>query len=743
MAPPWLPQNIQKKVFQYILSRLQIFSNINHDNIDVSFEVTQTPLSLSLKDVELDTEKLSVLSGLYVRHGKISSLDLKLAVLGGIRIDGSGIKLIASLSEKILNDKEEITSLLARTTADLASSILISNDDGKNLTDSITSSHIGDSGSFFSESTFSENSFSTGYGLGDFSGFYTKVADAAISQLNVVLRDINVRLILEDVTLDIVINTFKLSTNEDGLRQVSISDFEWILISSNEQTSFQRVENLNKRKSKDILKSVYYETNKSEQNLSESMLFSHTDASSLYMSAVSSSLSKPVFNESKPKPRLLWCESLLLSFSGLDFSSLIIELGRINISLREFPQVLIPLLKFLENRPNDFQKKPKPDDRKNESTRKRYDSTKTDDENPKFNVSRLQVVRVEISINSSMLPHGIFEDESNIKFVFEKIDYQSKNGLEFFFDIGRISLMRSGTSLIKFHHVDSQKNNRSDVSGHIFSDSITSSKVIKFAMPFDAIISLTTEDILLFQKCLNSFKSTFSAINDLPSSDSSASKTQLKFVGQTSLIKISLKIVETDIKTLIFPISFDETGTISTKKAIVDINSNNHIELHDLIYNFRNSSSPSGVSIQSIHVKCNIKELSLIRDDFFTQKQEFDKSHLSYQTLSTKSEKPVKGIQKGVVFSISIKYIELQITLPSKIQTLTIDIGRLIFQTSINGNHLLSIFSLHVSRDMCDVEEKLGYLSIVHNACDQFQVSFFLLNTSLNSNNQEYTPSES
>ncbi|VVT47472.1 uncharacterized protein SAPINGB_P001728 [Magnusiomyces paraingens] len=269
MAPPWLPQNIQKKVFQYILSRLQIFSNINHDNIDVSFEVTQTPLSLSLKDVELDTEKLSVLSGLYVRHGKISSLDLKLAVLGGIRIDGSGIKLIASLSEKILNDKEEITSLLARTTADLASSILISNDDGKNLTDSITSSHIGDSGSFFSESTFSENSFSTGYGLGDFSGFYTKVADAAISQLNVVLRDINVRLILEDVTLDIVINTFKLSTNEDGLRQVSISDFEWILISSNEQTSFQRVENLNKRKSKDILKSVYYETNKSEQNLSE------------------------------------------------------------------------------------------------------------------------------------------------------------------------------------------------------------------------------------------------------------------------------------------------------------------------------------------------------------------------------------------------------------------------------------------------------------------------------------------
>lgn len=67
------------------------------------------------------------------------------------------------------------------------------------------------------------------------------------------------------MTLDIVINTFKLSTNEDGLRQVSISDFEWILISSNEQTSFQRVENLNKRKSKDILKSVYYETNKANK----------------------------------------------------------------------------------------------------------------------------------------------------------------------------------------------------------------------------------------------------------------------------------------------------------------------------------------------------------------------------------------------------------------------------------------------------------------------------------------------
>lgn len=732
MAPPWLPQNIQKKIFQYILSRLQIFSNLDLSNIDVSLEVTQTPLSLSLNNVQLDTDKLSFLSGLFVRHGTIKNLELKYAVLGGVRIEGSGIHLTASLTHKILDDKDEIASLLARTTADFANSILISDDlmeashtmSKTELMESITSASA--SGSFLSESdAASESGAGLGYGLGDFTGFYNRVTDAALSQLNVVLRNIKIRLILEDVTVDVVINKFKLNTNDAGLRQISISDFEWILVSSNEDEPVIPNANLGRSANtpQDMLHSIYHDA---EPSLSESILFSHADASSLYMSAVSAIPEGVNSTTPKPRPRLFWCESLLIKFPGLDFSSLEIDIGKTNIALKHFPSVLLPLVDFLRTHQRHSKGSHKSQS-KHASSKSKQSSHNTDDSrepaNDKFNISHLRVSNVEINLSSSMLPHGLFESESNISLELESVNFHSKDKAEMFFDIGKILVKKSDTFLLQF----SQGNDdtRADLSGHVFYES--GSQIVKFTLPFEGNLLLSLDDLLSLEQFWDSFKPVFAAFATLSSSiDQQKQNHSFKLVGQTNLFKASFTLDKSSIKALVFPVSFEGNSTISIPKVILNISPNNVVELRNLVYHYQHESLSNSIKIESAHTRCNIKEMTELGEEFSGKKRQY-KAFTKQQRFSptpTKlpNRRQPKGIQKGVYLSISIKYIELQVTLPSRVQTLTIDLGHVNFHASITGNHVVSIFSLHISRDMSDIDESLGYLNLLHSVNDKSQV---------------------
>lgn len=763
MVPPWLPQNIQKRVFRYILSRLPVFSNLDLNNIDVSIGTTQTQLCLN--NVELDTEKLSSLPGVFVRHGSINCLDIKFAVLGSVKIEGTGISLTVSLTHKILDDKDEIASILARTTVDFANSILISDDSLENssliskneLVESITSSSSGNSGAFFSESLeSSEGGDNVGYGLGDFSGVLRRVADAAISQLNVVLRDITIRLVMEDVTVDVVINSFKLSTNESGLRQISVTDFEWILISTerNEtvkpshetgpnKSSLSNTARINKTNSTTFNDNS---TNSSHSHLAESMFFSHADANSLYMSAVSMLPESEPSKPEKPKPRLLWCESLFISFPGLDFSLLEISTGQINISLKHFPSVILPLINFIkthksysESNSSKKEKSTKSIFMKNsnnlEDFPKKIEKNTESLNQPEINISKISIKKIEVNLTSLMLPHGLFENDDSIRIIVENVDFQKNKNSEIFFDIGVLSILDSENSILKFSH--SQRENSStirsvnELTGHIGVNTITGAKTVKFTLPFRGSVSLSLENIFSIRNTISSFGHVFDALSTLSQHQNKETNIPLSVIGQTNSFDIKLTVADSIITAFMFPISFDKNSFISISKIALKIDTENSVDLDQIKIFYLNSVTKS-ITIDSINSNICIEKLQAFHKECDTKwRKLLSSTRLEAPFLHQKPDIPSKytvdhteksNLEKNNLWTISIKYIGLQVTLPSKINTVVMDFGNANFQATISGDYIVSLLSLHVSRDMSDIDESLGYLTIIHSSQEKLQV---------------------
>lgn len=736
MTPSWLPQNIQKRVFKYILSRLQVFSNLDTDNLDVSIGTTQT--QLSLKDVDLDTEKLSTIPGIFVRHGSVQSLDLKLAVLGSVRIEGKGISLTISLTHNVLDDKDEFASLLARTTNDIASSILIANDDSgsanimsKNeLMESVTWSSSSDSDSFMARSHISPEG-DVGYGIGDFSGVLNRIADSALSQLNIVFRDIKIRLILEDVTVDVVISSFKLTTNESGIRQITISDFEVILVSCDEPDTnvSHGDESLSTSISSndDLFKSVYqpgFNTANSPSQLAESRIFSTADATSLYMSAVSTGLNHNAYME-KPKPRLIWCESLSLSFQGLDFSSLDINLGKINVSLKHFPLVLMPLFEFL-NEPSpqlstNIHKKPLNDDHK-------ASHNPSEKSGQQVGLSHLRLSSIEISLTSAMLPHGLFESESGISVIFEGIDIRTTRNDGAFFEIASFIITNADRDILSFSTPKEHKDTKDSIDFNILTGTFLKQPeqgltVIKFAIPYQCEIKISLDDVLCF---IEVFKSLYPAFDIFSrGSKEGVSKddtSELLLIGETNLIAIDLKLNELSVKSRLFPISFRDDKSIRVPKISLNIDDNNLFELNNLRY-WYTTGKPKSFSVESIKIETEIQKLKEIQTQLDIVRQTMSKEYRSSNNpASYTSERDTgqghKNTQRIITFTCSIPYIGLKLALPSKVNPIEIDFGDFTFHATKSNIHVASVKSINVTRDMSDVDEKLGNLDIIHSVTE-------------------------
>lgn len=299
MAPLWLPQNVQKRVFRYILTKLALFSNLGDDldlhsgssstngkpkggnlaDIDVSLGGLLSETQLALANVQLDTERLAAaVPGVFVRSGVADRVEVGLAVLGGVRVEGRGVRVTVSLKPGVLGglgdlgkgSEEELVALLERTTADLAESILVlppgasgagvvvdedlaasvaasmnlpppaHHHEGNPLASSVASATTTASSSTSSddEESASSSTFDTGlglgYGMGDFSGLVNRVVDAAISQLTVSLTDLTLTVLLEmDVRVELKIGSVRLSTAEDGVRTVRVADVECVLTGPN------------------------------------------------------------------------------------------------------------------------------------------------------------------------------------------------------------------------------------------------------------------------------------------------------------------------------------------------------------------------------------------------------------------------------------------------------------------------------------------------------------------------------
>lgn len=364
MSPQWIPQNIQKRLLLYVLHQLSLFSEIDLPNLEeVSFN------NILLRDILIDSEKVGKLPGCSLRYGKIGTLILNGGVMGGVNIDANDVELVIAPDFDINEDiKNSLNIQIAQSTADLANSIIVDQEDN------IGSPEKGIKRTSLHSSLSSEasNSSKNSAKPSALSGVMAKAVDMALLRLLITLSNIKVKLVSELTDLSFEIDKISISTI-NGSRKISIQGVKLICLKpdinpgefgdndteeSNLNASTDQVvkENVNdndenKKNEDDSMNDNDNESKDSDddyvdQSLMDSMVFTHEEASSIYMSAIDESTSGPKVQEANKKTPVLFSVDFIdVSFDGLStISNLEIDVGNINISLTPLLPTVIVLL---------------------------------------------------------------------------------------------------------------------------------------------------------------------------------------------------------------------------------------------------------------------------------------------------------------------------------------------------------------------------------------------------------------
>lgn len=291
--PPWIPSGLQKKVFQYILTRLEVFSNIDPENIQVSLGTTS---KLAVSDVQLDTDKLSKsIPGVYVRDATVNHLEVSLGVTG-VQVAGSDVDITVAVNKR--SEDPELVNLLSRTTADLAESVIDNESGLEAMKDSIGS--VGDEDGE--------------KGYGGFSNMITRIAEAAISQVTVKLTNLKLHVVCADaITIHLSIQSVVADSSEELRRNLVFED----MLIELENPEHNLGDNNEYNDEEDESDDDHYDPH--ESNLMQSTLFSHEEASTMYMSAMSAIASGPPAPPAK-REFVFSADTIRISFVGLAFA---------------------------------------------------------------------------------------------------------------------------------------------------------------------------------------------------------------------------------------------------------------------------------------------------------------------------------------------------------------------------------------------------------------------------------------
>lgn len=113
-----MPLDLQKRLLRHILAQLRLFCEIELPNLDVLLGLSH----VALRDVQLDPDKVS-LPGFFMRYGQVAELDLRLGVLDGVVVSGRGVEVVlapGTAGGEFLLDKSQ---------ADLARSMMVEGDE--------------------------------------------------------------------------------------------------------------------------------------------------------------------------------------------------------------------------------------------------------------------------------------------------------------------------------------------------------------------------------------------------------------------------------------------------------------------------------------------------------------------------------------------------------------------------------------------------------------------------------------
>ncbi|KAM9929457.1 hypothetical protein OXX80_009676 [Metschnikowia pulcherrima] len=367
MYSNWIPQNIQKRVFLFILQQLSLFSGIELPNLE---EVSYN--NIHLRDVAIDPEKVTKIPGLRLRHGNLRSVSLRGSVKDGARLEIDGVDLVLAPSiDNLRQDIENAQASLAQSSADLTSTILLdspelSGESGEfsaDLSGSAAKPGADSDGSQSNPQTPSEQPQIAASPASDtkppssLGGVMSKAIDIALSKLQVRVTNISVKIIVEPADLlfeiDEIIFSYKSGIKLLSVKGVKVSvgrPFSEAGIrghTSSSRASGKKTESSNGGSSSNSSSSSsssssseeeFSDDNADDESLNNSMLFTHEEASSIYMSAATGfakeeKVKSGSMPQKEPPVMLLYIDCVDISFQNVSpLSSVKVDIHTINVA---------------------------------------------------------------------------------------------------------------------------------------------------------------------------------------------------------------------------------------------------------------------------------------------------------------------------------------------------------------------------------------------------------------------------
>lgn len=459
MSPQWMPQNIQKRLLLYVLQQLSLFSEIDLPNLE---EVSLN--NIVLKNVSIDPDKVGKLPGCNLRYGQVGSLELNGGVMGGVSIDANNVEIVIApdfdMKEEISNN---VQFLLAQSTADLANTLMVDKSSNENESSDDETDTVMPSVSSKSRSNSSSSGTSARTRPSALSGVMTKAVEMALLRLQVKVTNLNIKIVSESTDLVLKVDEALLNTI-NGTRHVKIKGVKLITLKpevnpgessddSPEQESPKESENSNTSDDDEDNDNDY-----GDESLMNSMVFTHDEASSIYMSATSQSFNKPSNNDdtaptetapdNKESPILLHIDDIDIEFEGLsNITNLEIDVGEIKVAAVPITPTIISIfnnishnlkLKYYQQRKLNIHKQRF----KSNLSFPQYadDNDEIEDENEQMPIlddngassgpffDKLRIHNIIVSATSALLPTGQFASASNsLNFIFHNLNIKYKS----------------------------------------------------------------------------------------------------------------------------------------------------------------------------------------------------------------------------------------------------------------------------------------------------------------------------
>lgn len=616
MSPQWMPQNIQKRILLYVLQQLSLFSEVELPNLQ---EVSLN--NIVLNNISFDPEKVKKTLGFNLRYGQVGRLELNtmsngvILGSGGVNIDAKDIEMVISPDIEIEEDLiSSALFLLAQSTTEFANTMM---------------SDIMDDSDEFDESELlnqklprrnstSSNSSSNSKKISTLSSVMSKAVEIALARLRVRLENLKIKIISEHCDMELIIDEL-IFTTKNGVRKVILNGIRLNSLRPDINPGLipneQVLVNLNDEFLVDLDNSDDSETN---ENLSESTLFSHEEASSIYMSAIEDSfdLLAKLKQESKQtnktvKPldpvTIFYINSFHMEFEGLNTTSnLKISIDTIKIALTPLTDSVSTVLNGITRNLKlaDYNRRKQTLAKKNTTSRfpqySNIDDIVEEDVNdsevveeqeeviPLFN--RIHINNITINMTSALLSNGDFAYSDSINVILDNLNVKQKSQEYIFGGIEKLTFVKDQSEIFsftnpipegnlsglelsmasEFNGSSSKKLSRpkADIRFEIISNDSKSKEVVVLlskeasflldSSNVGTLLSVLT-DLLNIHTSYDVLQSIMSLSNASNSDKRKKSfKTDLQFVFQTSNVKIDLlSPSEKIISLLIHPINFN------------------------------------------------------------------------------------------------------------------------------------------------------------------------------------------